>query len=93
MDACVATSEPCTTSSRPRPATRCTPRHCSTSARSAAHPKPSAANQEAFERAVHEVAHATRHLLDALVTSAPAKNREEEAIKARARSAQRYARA
>ena len=54
--------------------------------------KPSAANQEAFERAVHEVAHATRHLLDALVTSAPAKNREEEAIKARARSAQRYAR-
>lgn len=55
--------------------------------------KPSAANQEAFERAVHEVAHATRHLLDALVTSAPAKNREEEAIKARARSAQRYARA
>lgn len=55
--------------------------------------KPSAANQEAFERAVHEVAHATRHLLDALVTSAPPKNREEEAIKARARSAQRYARA
>jgi Uncharacterized conserved protein len=55
--------------------------------------KPSATNQEAFERAVHEVAHATRHLLDALVTSAPAKNREEEAIKARARSAQRYARA
>lgn len=54
--------------------------------------KPSAANQEAFERAVHEVAHATRHLLDALVTSAPPKNREEEAIKARARSAQRYAR-
>lgn len=54
--------------------------------------KPSAANQEAFERAVHEVAHATRHLLDALVSSAPAKNREEEAIKARARSAQRYAR-
>lgn len=42
---------------------------------------------------MHEVAHATRHLLDALVTSAPAKNREEEAIKARARSAQRYARA
>jgi hypothetical protein len=55
--------------------------------------KPSAANQAAFDRAVAEVAHATRHLLDALVTSAPPKNREEEAAKARARSADRYARA
>jgi hypothetical protein len=55
--------------------------------------KPSAANQAAFDRAVAEVAHATRHLLDALVTTAPPKNREEEAAKARARSADRYARA
>lgn len=54
--------------------------------------KPSAANQDAFEHAVHEVAHATRHLLDALVTSAPPKDREVEAAKARARSAERYAR-
>jgi hypothetical protein len=53
--------------------------------------RPSAANQEAFDRAVHEVAHATRHLLDALVTTAPPKNREVEAQKARARAAKRYA--
>ncbi len=55
--------------------------------------KPSAANKAAFDEAVAEVAHVTRHLLDALVTAAPPKNREEEAIKARARSEQRYARA
>ena len=54
--------------------------------------KPSAANQAAFDDAVHAVAHATEHLLDALVTAAPPKNREEEAIKARARAEQRYAR-
>ena len=54
--------------------------------------KPSAANQEAFDRAVYEVAHATRHLLDALVTTAPPKDREVEAAKARARAATRYAR-
>jgi hypothetical protein len=53
--------------------------------------KPSVANQEAFDAAVHEIAHVTRHLLDALVTSAPPKNREEEAIKARARAEKRYA--
>jgi hypothetical protein len=54
--------------------------------------KPSAANQEAFDRAVEEVAHVTAHLLDALVTTAPAKDRETEAAKARARSAERYGR-
>ena len=53
--------------------------------------KPSQANQEAFDRAVEEVAAATRRLLDALVTNAPPKNRDEEAAKARARAAQRYA--
>jgi hypothetical protein len=53
--------------------------------------KPSQANAEAFDRAVHEVAHATRHLLDALVTNAPPKDREEEAAKRKARSAQRFA--
>jgi hypothetical protein len=52
--------------------------------------KPSAANQEAFDRAVHEIAHVTRHLLDDLVTTAPPKNREVEAEKARARAALRY---
>lgn len=54
--------------------------------------KPSAANQEAFDRAVQEIAHITRHLLDDLVTSAPPKDRETEAAKARARAAERYAR-
>jgi hypothetical protein len=52
--------------------------------------KPSKANQEAFDRAVQEVAHATRHLLDALVTTAPPKDREVEAAKARARAELRY---
>jgi hypothetical protein len=53
--------------------------------------KPSQANQEAFDRAVHEVAHATHHLLEALVTNAPPKDREEEAAKRKARAAQRFA--
>lgn len=53
--------------------------------------KPSKANQEAFDRAVAEVAHATRHLLADLVTTAPPKDRETEAAKRRARSAARYA--
>jgi hypothetical protein len=53
--------------------------------------KPSQANAEAFERAVDAVAAATQELLDHLVTAAPPKNREEEAAKARARAAARYA--
>jgi hypothetical protein len=53
--------------------------------------KPSQANAEAFERAIEEVAAVTHALLDALVTNAPPKDREVEAAKARARSAQRYA--
>jgi hypothetical protein len=47
--------------------------------------KPSKANTEAFNLAVDEVAAATRKMLDALVTKAPPKNREEEAAKGRAR--------
>ena len=54
--------------------------------------KPSAANQEAFDKAVAAVAAATRELLDALVTTAPPKDREIEAAKAKARSAERYGR-
>ncbi|WP_350346899.1 DUF2277 domain-containing protein [Agromyces sp. G08B096] len=54
--------------------------------------KPSKANAEAFDRAVAEIAHITRHLLDDLVTTAPPKDREVEAAKARARAQQRYAR-
>ncbi|GGO72495.1 DUF2277 domain-containing protein [Nocardioides deserti] len=54
--------------------------------------KPSRANQEAFDRAVAEIAHVTRHLLEDLVTTAPPKDREVEAEKARARAALRYAR-
>ena len=53
--------------------------------------KPSRANAEAFDRAVDEVAHATAHLLDSLVTTAPPKDREVEAAKARERAAKRYA--
>ncbi|UZX05155.1 DUF2277 domain-containing protein [Arthrobacter sp. CDRTa11] len=52
--------------------------------------KPSKANEEAFQEAVHEIAHITQHLLDSLVTQAPPKDREEEAAKAKARSAVRF---
>jgi hypothetical protein len=53
--------------------------------------KPSRANEEAFERAVDEVAEASKRLLDSLVTRAEPKDREVEAERARARSAKRYA--
>ena len=53
--------------------------------------KPSKANEEVFARAVHDIAHATEHLLADLVSVAPPKNRDEEAAKARARSAKRFA--
>ena len=53
--------------------------------------KPSQANQESFERAVDEVAAASRRLLDELVTSAAPKDRAVEAERARARAAGRYA--
>ena len=53
--------------------------------------KPSKANEAAFNAAVDEIAAAARKLLMSLETNAPPKNREEEAAKARARSAQRFA--
>jgi hypothetical protein len=53
--------------------------------------KPSKANEEVFYRAVDEIAHVSRHLLEDLVTSAPPKNRDLEAEKAKARSAKRFA--
>jgi hypothetical protein len=53
--------------------------------------KPSQANEEAFDAAVKAVTQVSLELLDSLSTSAPPKNREVEAAKARARSAQRYA--
>jgi hypothetical protein len=53
--------------------------------------KPSQANAEAFERAVDAVTEASDRLLHELVTNAPPKDREVEAAKRRARSAQRYA--
>ena len=53
--------------------------------------RPSQANQAAFDEAVTTIAYATQHLLDHLTTSAPPKNREVEAAKARARAANRYA--
>ena len=52
--------------------------------------KPSKANEEAFARAVDEVADASRRLLDALVTNAPPRDREVEAARAKARAAERY---
>lgn len=52
--------------------------------------KPSKANQDAFDEAVHEIAHITQHLLDSLVSHAPAKDREQEAVKAKARAAVRF---
>lgn len=54
--------------------------------------KPSVANRDAFARAVAAVEAATQDLLDALVTSAPPKDREVEAAKAREKAAVRYAR-
>ncbi|WP_148571690.1 DUF2277 domain-containing protein [Nocardioides caldifontis] len=52
--------------------------------------RPSQANAAAFDRAVREVAEATQRLLDSLVTSAPPKDREVQAAKAKARAALRY---
>jgi hypothetical protein len=53
--------------------------------------KPSQANAEAFERAVEEIAAASKRLLDELVTTAAPKDRDVEAERARARAAKRYA--
>ena len=53
--------------------------------------KPSKANELAFSRAVEEVTAAARTLIDSLTTSAPPRNRDEEATKARERSRQRFA--
>ena len=52
--------------------------------------KPSKANEEAFNRAVEQVAQAAHELLDSLVTTAPPRDRAIEAAKARARSAERF---
>jgi len=52
--------------------------------------RPSKANEEAFDRAVEAVAAAARELIDSLVTTAPPRDREVEAAKARARAAVRF---
>ena len=52
--------------------------------------KPSKANEVAFNRAVEQVAQAAHELLDSLVTNAPPRDREVEAARARARSAERF---
>ena len=52
--------------------------------------KPSKANEEAFRAAIDEIAGISRRLLRSLETSAPPKNREEEAAKAKARAAERF---
>jgi hypothetical protein len=53
---------------------------------------PSKANEQAFNDAIEEVADVARRLIDSLTTAAPAKNREDVAAAARARSAERFAR-
>jgi len=53
--------------------------------------KPSKVNEAPFQAAIHEIAAASSRLLHALETNAPAKSREEEALKAKARSAERFA--
>ena len=53
--------------------------------------RPSKANEDAFSRAVDEVAAAARTLVESLTTSAPPRDREIEAAKAKARAAERYA--
>jgi len=52
--------------------------------------KPSQVNEEVFFAAVQEIAHITEHLLDDLVTTAPPKDRDVEAVKARTRAQLRY---
>ena len=52
--------------------------------------KPSAANQPAFDQAVTDVSATVHHLLSSLITTAPPKNREAEAAKARARGIKRF---
>ena len=54
--------------------------------------KPSKANQDAFDRAVADITHIAVHLLEDLVHTGPKRNREEEAAKAKARSAARFPR-
>ncbi len=53
--------------------------------------KPSKVNEDVFNRAVHDVAHVAHHLLEDLVTTAPPRDREVEAARARARSLKRFA--
>lgn len=53
--------------------------------------KPSKANEAAFNLAIEQVEVAARQLIDSLVSSAPARNREEEAAKAKMRAAKRFA--
>ena len=55
--------------------------------------KPSKANEAAFNQAIDDIAASAARLLHSLETAAPAKNREEEAAKAKARSAERFGRA
>ena len=52
--------------------------------------KPSKTNEESFDRAIDEVSAAARRLMDALVTTAPARDREIEAAKAKARAVERF---
>ncbi len=52
--------------------------------------RPSAANRAAFDAAVHEVAHITKHLLEALTSTAPPRDRQVVALRARERNEKRF---
>ena len=91
LGACAETSELSTTSIHPPPRRRCRAAALQYVRKISGFTKPSRANEEAFARAIDAVAAASEQLLNDLRTPAPAKNREVEAAKARARSAQRYA--
>ena len=88
--ACAATSARSTTSSRRPRVTRSRAAALQYVRKVSGTTKPSQANEAAFDEAVAEIAHLTQHLLDDLVTTAPPKDREVEADKARARAQLRY---
>ena len=87
---CVGTSARCTTSSRRRAKTEIQAAALQYVRKISGSAKPSKANEAAFDRAVEEVAAASSRLLESLVTTAPPRDREVEAARARARAEERF---
>ena len=90
---CAGTSRRSTTSSRLRPQDEVRAAALQYVRKVSGTQKPSKANEAAFARAVDEVAHITSHLLAELVTSAPPRDRDVEAARARARAEKRFGQA